>query len=91
MLYLEYISYGISSVDILIYNARFPFGNKIWFKNIHVISEVKLMNNLQVDLIGSFRITKEILKLMMKKEVELSSISLQPLPYSDIIVVVRTL
>jgi 3-oxoacyl-[acyl-carrier protein] reductase len=67
LLYLEYISYGISSVDILIYNARFPFGNKIWFKNIHVISEVKLMNNLQVDLIGSFRITKEILKLMMKK------------------------
>jgi NAD(P)-dependent dehydrogenase (short-subunit alcohol dehydrogenase family) len=90
-LYLENISNGMSSVDILIYNARFPFGKKIWFKNIHDFSEVELMNNLQVDLIGSFRITKEILKLMMKKEVELSSILLQPLPYSDIIVVVRTL
>jgi 3-oxoacyl-[acyl-carrier protein] reductase len=67
LLYLEYISNGISSVDILINNARFPFGKKIWFKNIHDISEVELMNNLQVDLICSFRITKEILKLMMKK------------------------
>jgi 3-oxoacyl-[acyl-carrier protein] reductase len=66
LLYLEYIS-GMRSVDILIYNARFPFGKKIWFKNIHDISEVELMNNLQVDIIGSFRITKKILKLMMKK------------------------
>ena len=66
-MYLENISNGMSSVDIVIYNARFPFGKKIWFKNIHDISEVELMNNLQVDLIGSFRITKEIVKLMMKK------------------------
>ena len=57
----------MSSVDILINNARFPIGKKIWFKNTHDISEVELMNNLQVDLIGSFRITKGILMLMMKK------------------------
>ena len=66
-MYLENISNGMSSVDILIYNARFPFGKIIWLKKIHDISEVELMNNLQVDLIGSLRITKEILKLMMKK------------------------
>jgi 3-oxoacyl-[acyl-carrier protein] reductase len=65
--FIENISNGISSVDILINNAGFPFERKIWFKNIHDISEVELMNILQVDLIGSFRITKEILKLMMKK------------------------
>jgi 3-oxoacyl-[acyl-carrier protein] reductase len=64
--FLEDIS-EFKSVDILINNAGFPFERKIWFKNIHDISEVELMNILQVDLIGSFRITREILKIMMEK------------------------
>ena len=40
---------------------------KIWFKNVHDISEVEFMNIIQVDLIGSFRVTREIIKLIMKK------------------------
>lgn len=64
--FIEDIS-EFKSVDILINNAGFPFERKIWFKNIHDISEVELMNILQVDLIGSFRITREILKIMMEK------------------------
>jgi NAD(P)-dependent dehydrogenase (short-subunit alcohol dehydrogenase family) len=65
--FIENISKDFRHVDILINNAGFPFKREIWFKNIHDISEVEVMKILQVDLIGSFRITKEVLKLMMKK------------------------
>ena len=65
--FIENISKDFRHVDILINNAGFPFKREIWFKNIHDISEVEVMNILQVDLIGSFRVTREILKLMMKK------------------------
>jgi 3-oxoacyl-[acyl-carrier protein] reductase len=65
--FIENISKDMSNVDILINNAGFPFERKVWFKKIHDISELELMNILQVDLIGSFRVTREILKLMMKK------------------------
>lgn len=65
--FFENISKDTSNVDILINNAGFPFERKVWFKKIHDISEVELMNILQVDLIGSFRVTREIIKFMMKK------------------------
>jgi 3-oxoacyl-[acyl-carrier protein] reductase len=65
--FIENISKDMSNIDILINNAGFPFERKVWFKKIHNISEVELMNILQVDLIGCFRVTREILKLMMKK------------------------
>ena len=61
------ISKEFNNVDILINNAGFPFERKIWFKNVHDISEIELMNIIRVDLVGSFRITGEILKIMMKK------------------------
>jgi 3-oxoacyl-[acyl-carrier protein] reductase len=89
--FIENISKDFSNIDILINNAGFPLEWKIWLKNVHDISEVEFMNIIQVDLIGSFRVTREIIKLMMKKEVELSSIFLQPLPYPDIFAVLRTL
>jgi 3-oxoacyl-[acyl-carrier protein] reductase len=65
--FIKNISKQFNNVDILINNAGFPFVRKIWFKNIHDISERELMNILEVDLIGSFQITKEILKLMIKR------------------------
>lgn len=61
------ISKDFNNVEILINNAGFPFERKIWFKNVHDISEIELMNILRVDLVGAFRITGEILKIMMKK------------------------
>ncbi len=61
------ISKYFKKIDILINNAGFPFERKIWFKNVHNISEIELMNIIRVDLVGSFRITGEILKIMMKR------------------------
>jgi 3-oxoacyl-[acyl-carrier protein] reductase len=65
--FIKNISKDIRHIDILINNAGFPFKRKIWLKNIHDVSEVELTNILQVDLIGSYQLTKEILKIMMKK------------------------
>jgi 3-oxoacyl-[acyl-carrier protein] reductase len=65
--FIKSISQVFETVDVLVNNAGFPFQRKIWFKNVHEITETELMNIIQVDLIGSFRISKEILKIMMKK------------------------
>jgi 3-oxoacyl-[acyl-carrier protein] reductase len=65
--FIKSISQVFDTVDVLVNNAGFPFQRKIWFKNVHEITETELMNIIQVDLIGSFRISKEILKIMMKK------------------------
>lgn len=65
--FIKNISKDFNNVDILINNAGFPFERKIWFKNVHNISEIELMNIIRVDLVGSFRITGEILKIMMKR------------------------
>lgn len=65
--FIENISKVFSNVDILINNAGFVFERKIWFKKLHEVSDQNLTDILKVDLIGSFRLTKEILKIMIKK------------------------
>ena len=65
--FINRISQDFNTVDVLVNNAGFPFERKIWFKNVHEITDTELLNVVQVDLIGSFRVTKEILKIMMKK------------------------
>jgi 3-oxoacyl-[acyl-carrier protein] reductase len=65
--FIKLISKEFNTVDVLINNAGFPFERKIWFKKVHDVTDRELLNILQVDLIGSFRISKEILKIMMKK------------------------
>ncbi len=65
--FIKRISKNFDSIDILINNAGFPFKREIWFKKVHDITDKELLDILQVDLIGSFRISKEILKIMMKK------------------------
>ena len=65
--FIKRISKDFDTVDILVNNAGFPFEREIWFKKVHDITDKELLNILQVDLFGSFRISKEILKIMMKK------------------------
>jgi len=65
--FIKRISKDFDTVDVLVNNVGFPFERKIWFKKIHDISDTELLNILQVDLFGSFRISKELLKIMMKK------------------------
>jgi 3-oxoacyl-[acyl-carrier protein] reductase len=56
---------NFTRIDILINNAGYPFKRRIWFKKVHELSERELSKVLEVDLLGSFRITKEIIKMML--------------------------
>jgi 3-oxoacyl-[acyl-carrier protein] reductase len=51
-------------IEILV-NISYPFRRKPWFKKLHQLSEIDLASVLNVGLIGSFRLTKEIIKMML--------------------------
>jgi 3-oxoacyl-[acyl-carrier protein] reductase len=64
--FLQSIRKTYGRVDVLINNAGFPFRRKIWFKKLHEVSDKELINIIQVDLVGSFRLSKEIIPLMLR-------------------------
>ena len=53
-------------VDILVNNAGYPFDRNIWYKKMHKVSDEELEIVLQVDLKGTFRVTKAVLPIMVK-------------------------
>jgi NAD(P)-dependent dehydrogenase (short-subunit alcohol dehydrogenase family) len=63
--FVEQIRKDYERVDVLINNAGYAFLRKIWYKKLHMISDRELEDILQVDLIGSFRVSREIIKLMI--------------------------
>jgi 3-oxoacyl-[acyl-carrier protein] reductase len=64
--FLKSIRKTYGRVDVLINNAGFPFRRKIWFKKLHEVSDKELIDIIQVDLVGSFRLSKEIIPLMLR-------------------------
>ena len=56
-------------IDILANIVSYSFRRKAWFKKLHQLSEIDLANVLNVGLIESFRLTKEIIKMMLIKGV----------------------
>lgn len=56
-------------IDILANIVSYAFRRKAWFKKLHQLSEIDLANVLNVGLIESFRLTKEIIKMMLIKGV----------------------
>jgi 3-oxoacyl-[acyl-carrier protein] reductase len=63
--FVEQIRKDYGKVDVLVNNAGYAFLRKTWFKKLHMVSDRELENVLQVDLIGSFRVSREIIKLMI--------------------------
>jgi len=55
-------------IDILVNNAGYPFDPKIWYKHMHRVSDGELDAVLEVDLKGTFRMTKAVLPVMAKKK-----------------------
>lgn len=55
-------------IDILVNNAGYPFDKKTWYKEMHEITDEEFDRVLEVDLKGTFRLTRAVLSVMIKKK-----------------------
>ena len=55
-------------IDILVNNAGYPFERKIWFRALHEIDTRDLQKILEVDTMGSVRLTKEVVRSMLTND-----------------------
>jgi 3-oxoacyl-[acyl-carrier protein] reductase len=72
------LSADYGSLDILVNNAGYPFDRKIWYKEFHKVDDQEFKDVLAVDLRGSFRITRAVIPLMIKKGGVIINISSTP-------------
>lgn len=54
-------------IDILVNNAGFPIRDELWDTPFHEISDEDVKKVLDVDTLGTFRCSKEVLPVMMKQ------------------------
>ena len=55
-------------IDILVNNAGFPITDELWDRPLHEISDENVKKVLDVDTLGTFRCSKEVLPIMMKQK-----------------------
>ncbi|HEU5461426.1 MAG TPA: SDR family oxidoreductase [Nitrososphaeraceae archaeon] len=60
----------IGKIDILINNAGYRFDKELWYKNLHEIEDDRFMEIIDVDLMGSIRLSKAVITQMIKSENE---------------------
>jgi 3-oxoacyl-[acyl-carrier protein] reductase len=54
-------------IDVLINNAGYRFDKELWYKKLHEIEIDHFMEIINVDLMGSIRLSKAVLSQMIKK------------------------
>jgi 3-oxoacyl-[acyl-carrier protein] reductase len=55
-------------IDILVNNAGYPFDKKMWYKEMHEVTDEEFDRVLEVDLKGTFRLTRAVLSVMVEKK-----------------------
>lgn len=55
-------------IDILINNAGYRFDKELWYKKLHEIEDDRFMEIINVDLMGSIRLSKAVITQMIKCE-----------------------
>lgn len=55
-------------IDVLINNAGYRFDKELWYKQLHEIEIDHFMEIINVDLMGSIRLSKAVLTHMIKKD-----------------------
>jgi 3-oxoacyl-[acyl-carrier protein] reductase len=64
------LSKKIGKIDILINNAGYRLDKELWYKNLHEIEDDRFMEIIDVDLMGSIRLSKAVITQMIKSENE---------------------
>jgi NAD(P)-dependent dehydrogenase (short-subunit alcohol dehydrogenase family) len=55
-------------INILVNNAGYPFDKKTWYKEMHQVTDYELDRVLEVDLKGTFRLTRAVLPIMVQNK-----------------------
>lgn len=59
---------GHGRIDVLVNNAGYPFDKKTWYKEMHEVTDEEFDRILDVDLKGTFRLTRAVLPVMVRKK-----------------------
>lgn len=58
----------LGRIDILVNNAGYPFDRKTWYKKFHEVTDDEADAVIDVDLKGTFRLTRAVLPVMLKNK-----------------------
>jgi len=64
--FIEDIMNKYQKIDILVNNSGYPFDDIIWNKKIHEVSDYELEKIINFDLLGSIRLCRTVLPVMMQ-------------------------
>ena len=64
--FIEKISDKFDRIDVLVNNAGYRYDNKLWNKKPHEVTISELENVLSVDLLGSIRLSRVVIPLMLQ-------------------------
>ena len=67
---IDDIKKKFGKIDILINNAGYRFDKALLYKNLHEIEDDRFMEIIDVDLMGSIRLSKAVITQMIKSENE---------------------
>ena len=67
-------------IDVLVNNAGYPFDRKAWYKQLHDVTDKEANAVIEVDLKGTFRMTRAVIPAMVKNKVGGVIISISSTP-----------
>ena len=66
--FMDQILSKYGRIDILVNNAGYPFDSNIWYKRFHEVSIQELQEIIRVDLEGSVRLSRAVIRCMLNKD-----------------------
>lgn len=77
--FIKKISDKFDRVDVLVNNSGYPYDSILWNKKPHEVTISELERVLSVDLLGSVRLSRAIIPLMLRSKVTYNGVSLADL------------